>query len=85
MDFEPVLKGVYREYQEFISQLIRQGIQQGVFKKDIDPDLAALSFLAVHDGLLHQWVLNRNYIDGEQFVRTFRKVFMHGLVSNTPP
>ena len=84
VDFEPPLKNVYREYQKIISQLIQQGIRQGLFRKDLDPDLAALSFMALHDGVLHQWVLNRNYIDGEQYVRTFRKIFLYGLTDNKP-
>jgi len=79
VDFEPPLRNVYQEYQKFISQLIQRGIHQGLFKKDLDPDLTALSFMALHDGVLHQWVLNRSYIDGEQYVKTFRTVFMEGL------
>jgi len=81
VDLEPALKNVYREYQKFISQLIRQGIHQGLLNKDLDPDLAALTFMALHDGVLHQWVLNRYHIDGEQYVRTFRKIFLYGLVN----
>lgn len=84
VDFEPPLKNVYREYQRFISQLIRQGINQGLLKKELDPDLAALTFMALHDGVLHQWVLNRNHVDGEQYVRTFRKIFLYGLVDQKP-
>ncbi len=79
VDFEPPLRNVYQEYQKFISQLIQRGIHQGLFKKGLDPDLAALTFMALHDGVLHQWVLNRSYIDGEQYVKTFRIVFMEGL------
>lgn len=79
VDFEPALKEVYREYQKFISRLIRSGIRQGVFKRDLDPDYAALSFMALHDGVLHQWVLNHYRIDGQKYVRTFRTIFMDGL------
>jgi AcrR family transcriptional regulator len=60
VDFEPMLKAVYRDYQKFISGIIRQGINQGLIDKDTDPDMAALTFMALHDGVLHQWVLNRN-------------------------
>ena len=84
MDFEPALKNVYRNYQEFISQLIRQGINQGLLRKDLDPDLAALSFMALHDGVLHQWVLNRSHIDGEQYAKTFRRIFLNGLSKQQP-
>ena len=81
VDFEPMLKAVYREYQRFLSGVIRQGINQGVIDKETDPDLAALSLMALHDGILHQWVLNRNLIDPDAYVRTFRKMFMYGLAS----
>jgi hypothetical protein len=80
-DFGPMLKAVYREYQIFISGIIRQGISQGVVDRKTDPDLAALTFIALHGGMLHQWVLNRNLIDGEEYVRTFRKTFIYGLAS----
>jgi AcrR family transcriptional regulator len=85
VDFEPALKNVYKEYQEFVSGLIRQGMDQGLFKKEIDPDLAALSFIALHDGVLHQWVLNRSHLDGERYAKTFRKIFFYGLASSPDP
>jgi AcrR family transcriptional regulator len=82
IDFEPVLKAVYNDYQKFTSGIIRQGISQGVVDKKTDPDLAALTFMALQDGLLCQWVLNRNLIDAREYVRTFRKTFIYGLASD---
>jgi AcrR family transcriptional regulator len=84
VDFEPVLRRVYIDYQNFISVLIKQGIREGVFKKELNPDLAALTFMALHDGTLHQWVLNRQYIDGEEYVRTFCDIFVSGLADKDP-
>ena len=84
VDFEPALRRIYVDYQKFISNLIKQGIKQGVFRKGLDPDLVALTFMALHDGTLHQWVLNRQYIDGEEYVSTFRAIFMSGLVCQVP-
>ena len=83
VDFEPALKGTYLEYRKFISEIIRQGIRQGLFKKDLDPDITALTFMALHDGVLHQWALNRNSLDGEDYVRTFREIFFYGLVKSS--
>jgi AcrR family transcriptional regulator len=80
VDFEPALKGTYREYLKIISEIIRQGIRQGLFKKSLDPDVAALTFMALHDGVLHQWVLNKNHLDAALYVRTFREIFLFGLV-----
>jgi hypothetical protein len=69
----------YRKYQKFISKLVAQGIRQGLIKKQLDPDMSALTFMAIHDGLLLQWVLNRDHLDGKQYVKTFRTIFMTGL------
>jgi AcrR family transcriptional regulator len=80
VDFEPALKSVYIEYRKIISEIIRQGVRQGIFKKDLDPDIVALTFIALHDGALHQWVLNRSQLDGELYVRTYREIFLRGLV-----
>jgi AcrR family transcriptional regulator len=79
VDFHPVLKMTYRKYQKFISKLVAQGIRQGLIKKQLDPDMSALTFMAIHDGLLLQWVLNRDHLDGKQYVKTFRTIFMTGL------
>ncbi len=82
INFEPMLKAVYHDYQRFIGGIIRQGINQGVVSKEMDPDLAALTFMALHDGVPHQWVLNRSQIDSKEYVKTFRKIFMYGLASD---
>jgi AcrR family transcriptional regulator len=81
VDFQPALRRVYLKYQKFISGLIELGKRQGLIKRELDPDLAALVFMATHEGVLHQWVLNRDYVDGTQYVRTFRAMLMEGLKS----
>lgn len=81
MDIEPLLKRNYRKYQKFISRIIRDGIKQKLFKKSLDPDLVALSFVATHDGVLNHWVLNQNQLDGDFYARTFREIFISGLMA----
>lgn len=78
-DFEFNFKSIYREYEKFLSDLIRSGINQGLFQKELDPDLVALNFIAMQDGVLHHWVLNRNRLDGRQYVRTMRHIFINGI------
>ena len=84
VDFEPALRQVYHEYRKIIADLVRQGASQGLFKRELDPELAALTFMALHDGVLHQWTLNKDQVDGEAYVRTFREIFLHGLASQGP-
>ncbi len=77
---EPQFRRIYKKYQTFLSRLIRQGKKEKIFKKEIDPDLAALIIIAFHDGILIRWFMNQNEIDGEAYVQTFRKIMLKGLM-----
>jgi len=77
---EPEFKRVYKKYQKFLSNLILQGKKEKIFKKEIDPDLTALIIIAFHDGILIRWFMNRNEIDGEAYVNTFKKIMLEGLM-----
>jgi AcrR family transcriptional regulator len=78
---EPEFRRIYKKYQKFLSSLILQGKKEKVFKKVIDPDLAALIIIAFHDGILIRWFMNRNEIDGEAYVNTFKKIMLKGLMA----
>jgi len=79
IDFLPHLKKVHDKHKSFIEEIIADGIQQGLISKSLDPALAALTFIAVHHGVLHQWRLNRYNLNGKEYVRNFRRIFMNGL------
>jgi len=77
---EPEFRRIYKKYQKFLSSLILQGKKEKLFKKEIDPNLAALIIIAFHDGILIRWFMNQNEIDGEAYVQTFRKIMLKGLM-----
>lgn len=79
VDFLPPLKKVYDKYQAFVSDIITLGIKEGIINRELDPALAALTFIAVHHGVLHHWSLNRHQLDGRQYVKTFRKILIDGF------
>ncbi|MBN1105390.1 MAG: TetR/AcrR family transcriptional regulator [Deltaproteobacteria bacterium] len=79
VDFLPSLKKVYDKYQSFITGIIAEGIQEGLLNKALNPALTALTFIAVHHGVLHQWSLNRYQLNGKEYVSNFRKILMNGL------
>ncbi len=79
IDFLPHLKKVQDRYKSFIKEIIADGIQQGLISASLDPTLTALTFIAVHHGVLHQWRLNRYNLNGQEYVRNFRIIFMNGL------
>jgi AcrR family transcriptional regulator len=77
---EPEFRRIYKKYQKFLSRLILQGEKENFFKKEIDPDLAALIIIAFHDGILIRWFMNQNEIDGVAYVNTFKKIMLNGLM-----
>jgi AcrR family transcriptional regulator len=77
---EPEIRRVYKKYQNFLSKLILQGKKEKIFRKEIDADLAALIVIAFHDGILLQWSMNREKIDGDSYVNTFKKMMLSGLM-----
>jgi AcrR family transcriptional regulator len=80
VDFRSSLAAIYRKYNLFISELISMGIEAGLFKKTLAPNLTAHTFISLQDGVFHQWVLNRSHLNGKQFVKNFRAIFMEGLL-----
>jgi hypothetical protein len=78
---EPEFRRIYKKYQKFLSRLILQGKKEKVFKKEIDAGLTALVVMAFHDGILLQWSMNKDEIDGESYVNTFKKIMLQGLMA----
>ena len=73
------IRRIYKKYQKFLSQLIEQGKKEKVFKKELDTELTALILIAFHDGILLQWSMNRDKIDGKSYVRSFKSIVLNGL------
>ena len=81
MDFESELRRIFVDYQQFISRVIRQGVEEGSLKKEIRPDLTALIFMALNDGVVnHLWRLNKNQLeDSDLYFQTFSDIFLTGI------
>jgi AcrR family transcriptional regulator len=77
---EAEFRRIYKKYQNFLSNLMVQGKKERFFKKEIDENLSALVIIAFHVGILLQWSMNRDKIDGEAYVNTFKKIMLKGLM-----
>lgn len=78
-DFLPPLKKVYDKYRQFLRGIIAEGVQQGLINKEYDPELTALTLMAIHQGVLYQWSLHRYQLNGRKYVKNYRRVIMNGL------
>ena len=77
---EPEIRRINKKYQKFLSGLILQGRKEKIFKKELDPDYAALVLIAFQSGSLLHWSMNRGEIDGKAYVEIGRKIMLSGLM-----
>ena len=80
-DFEPVLTALFKKHQKVTSDLYRQGVNEGLLRKDIDPDLAGSIFLAFGSGLFQQWLMYRPSMGPNQYIETVHKILLEGIRS----
>jgi AcrR family transcriptional regulator len=78
---ETEFRRIYRKYREFLSNLIVQGKKEKVLKREMDEDLTALVIIAFHGGILLQWSMNKDQIDGKAYVNTFKTIMLQGLIA----
>jgi hypothetical protein len=60
---------------------VLQGINVKTFKKEIDPDYAALIPIALQAGILLHWSMNRDEIEGKADVDIGKKIMLLGLMA----
>ncbi len=72
----------FAEYLNLIADIIREGQRQGLFKKDVVPDLAKRAVFGALDELSRYWVLSsrRKYVI-ETAAKQISDTFLYGLTS----
>lgn len=80
---ETEIRRIYKKYQDFLAEIMVQGIKEGVIKKDLNPDLVASVIIAFHNGILFQWFMNKGRIDERAYVDTFKRVLLKGIISES--
>jgi AcrR family transcriptional regulator len=77
---EKKIKAVYAKYIRFIRSLLEKGKKEGLFEDTFDTLLHAHVILAIHNGILLQWFMNRKTVDGPSLARAYRNVMLFGMV-----
>jgi AcrR family transcriptional regulator len=78
---ESEIRRIYKKYRRFLSNLVLQVKREKIFKKDLDTNLTALVIMGFHDGILFHWSMNRDEIEGEAFVKTYKTILLNGLMA----
>jgi AcrR family transcriptional regulator len=82
MPAEKKIKSAFRKYTSFICRLLEEGKKEHVVTKDIKTSVLANVIMGMHHGILLEWYMKQDEIDGVQLARAFRTVMLSGILNN---
>jgi AcrR family transcriptional regulator len=80
--FEEKLKQIEKKWVQFLSDIISMGIKQGVFRKNLDPELVALLIMGQGEAIFHIFFTSRDSVGGAHYSRTVRQMIINSLKSD---
>jgi AcrR family transcriptional regulator len=78
--FEEMIK-FYHVYREIFADIIIEGMGDGSFRKDINPRSAAAMIVGTLDGLMVQWILERETLDFQDILKTVTITVLDGIAA----
>ena len=78
-EFEDALAAARIKHEKVMTDLFKEGIREGVFKKHLDPKILTSIYLAVSRGMFQEWSESGNKMIGRDFIRTMRYVIFKGI------
>jgi TetR/AcrR family fatty acid metabolism transcriptional regulator len=78
--FKEMIK-FYQVYREIFSDIIIEGMGDGSFRKDINPRSTAAMIVGTLDGLLVQWVLEKDILDFPDILKTVTNIVLNGIIA----
>ncbi|HEY6102537.1 MAG TPA: TetR/AcrR family transcriptional regulator [bacterium] len=71
----------YDQWREFLAGLLREGIAEGVFKADVDPEAVVMVVLAVFGGVTLQEGLTGRSVDWRRVLEALGRGLTEGIVT----
>jgi len=72
------LEKIYQQYREVIIQILQDGIERGIFKA-MDTTFTASLFIGALDGILLQWLMQKDLFDTATLADNFMNIFINGI------
>ncbi len=70
----------YQAYREIFADIIIEGMGDGSFRKNINPRSAASMIVGALDGLIVQWILDKDNFDFPDVVKTITDTLLNGIL-----
>jgi len=72
------LDKIYKEYRKLFSNILKEGIRKGIFRRFDTLSLAAI-LIAALDGIALQWIMDRDLFDLRDISKTLLDSFLNGI------
>jgi len=72
------LERIYREYRNVIIQILQDGIEKGFFKV-MDTTLTASLFIGALDGIMLQWLIQKDLFNFATLTENIMSIFINGI------
>ena len=63
-----------------MEELIEEG-KKGEVRQDLDTGMISHVITAIHNGMLLEWYMNVDTIDGKQLAKTYKDVMLKGILA----
>lgn len=73
------MKKYYHSYRSIFSDIVVEGMEDGSFKKNIDPNHFASIIVGMLDGIFVQWILDKNEVKINALFSTINSVLLNGI------
>ena len=70
----------YQVYREIFADIIIEGMGEGSIRKNINPRSAASMIVGALDGLMVQWILDKENFDFRDVVKTITDTLLNGIL-----
>jgi len=78
-------RDMYRGYRRTIAQAVEFGMQEGVFRRDVQPDEVAGLILGAFQGVFVQWYLDKEQVKLETATESLIRFAVRMLTAQTSP
>jgi AcrR family transcriptional regulator len=82
MQAEERIRRIGRNYHQFIVKLLDEGKRDGWIDEKCETSVQAHVIIAMHKGILVEWYMKRDLVDGNQLAGAFRSAVLAGILSN---
>ena len=72
---------MYNNYRGLLVTILKQGVTEGHFRSNIDVEALAALIVGMLDGLMVQWILERDRFDINRMIDSFIEMVFNGIIS----